>query len=230
MFTYPIMGAGGSIYAGLLTDLRAWYTMGDDGGVNVDSHNGYNLTNSGVTTTAGKKGNAGDFVAASGDTMYRNQSVFQMSTGTLAFWCKQTAQASSQWLFHIGNTVAGDMDCYTSGPGLFFRVNNDTVPCHFDSANMLAIGKAATNWVLYIMSWNATNAWLWGDLAAANTQSSGTYPGITSTGTFTIGERATFGQNYNGDIDEFAIWSRILTSDERTLLWNSGAGITYSDL
>jgi hypothetical protein len=31
----------------------------------------------------------------------------------------------------------------------------------------------------------------------------------------------------NGQIDEVAIWSRVLTSDERTELFNAGAGKFY---
>jgi len=38
------------------------------------------------------------------------------------------------------------------------------------------------------------------------------------------------GTEWNGLIDEVAIWDRQLTSDERTELYNSGSGLTYGDL
>ena len=38
------------------------------------------------------------------------------------------------------------------------------------------------------------------------------------------------GSQFQGKISEFACWNRVLTSGERAELYNSGAGIAYSDL
>ena len=43
-----------------------------------------------------------------------------------------------------------------------------------------------------------------------------------------IGSRSSGAWNeFEGEIDELGIWSRVLTADEVTELWNGGAGITY---
>jgi hypothetical protein len=34
----------------------------------------------------------------------------------------------------------------------------------------------------------------------------------------------------HGSLDELARWSRVLTADERTALWNVGFGLTYENI
>jgi hypothetical protein len=46
----------------------------------------------------------------------------------------------------------------------------------------------------------------------------------TSTADFIIGEHTFY---WNGLIDEFGFWSRVLTAQERTDLYNAGAGLFY---
>lgn len=51
---------------------------------------------------------------------------------------------------------------------------------------------------------------------------------LSSTATPTIGNSADGGSSpFDGKIDEFGMWSRVLTSDEVTQLYNSGNGLAY---
>ena len=47
-------------------------------------------------------------------------------------------------------------------------------------------------------------------------------------GVFQIGRWAATGEGWNGRIDEAAFWKKILTTQERSNLYNSGAGNTYN--
>jgi hypothetical protein len=50
---------------------------------------------------------------------------------------------------------------------------------------------------------------------------------FTGTADFRIGSQQIGGVHYNGLIDEVGMWKRILTTGERTALYNGGTGITY---
>jgi hypothetical protein len=52
---------------------------------------------------------------------------------------------------------------------------------------------------------------------------------IDTTAQFILGSWGTLASNFSitGDIDEAALWSRVLTADEITELYNSGNGIGY---
>lgn len=47
---------------------------------------------------------------------------------------------------------------------------------------------------------------------------------------FCIGDTNTIGQSFDGRVRNFKYWSRVLTSGERTTLYNSGAGLLVPDL
>jgi len=63
--------------------------------------------------------------------------------------------------------------------------------------------------------------------AETTAHSTGVFQG---TGTFAIGAEDGSGGNapYDGLIEQVAFWNRVLTSGERTTLYNSGAGLAYS--
>ena len=54
-----------------------------------------------------------------------------------------------------------------------------------------------------------------------------TVGGADTIAPFAIGVRSGGSSYMNGRIDETAFWKRILTSDERSYLWNGGLGRTY---
>lgn len=60
---------------------------------------------------------------------------------------------------------------------------------------------------------------------------SGTAPN-TSAAEFRIGAReyAGFEGYFDGLIDQVGIWKRVLTAQERTDLYNAGAGLSYADM
>jgi hypothetical protein len=43
-----------------------------------------------------------------------------------------------------------------------------------------------------------------------------------------VGDSGVFSQPYGGLADEFALWNRVLTSQELTDLWNGGAPLPYA--
>lgn len=56
----------------------------------------------------------------------------------------------------------------------------------------------------------------------ANTASVGD---LTNSSDFLVGKRASGNSWWNGVIDEFIIWDRVLSTAERNYVWNNGAGV-----
>jgi hypothetical protein len=81
----------------------------------------------------------------------------------------------------------------------------------------------------FLLAWHdATNDLIWLSVNNATPQSTAwTYGTFNGTGEFRIGGDQGGAGLFEGRIDEVAIWSRVLTSDERTALFNAGAGKYY---
>ena len=219
MFTYPVMS--GLTYSGtLLNGLEAWWSLDEASGNRVDSHNGYICTPSGTTASAaGKVGNALS-LAGTGYVGRANISALDFSGDfTAAVWVKPTAYVG-------GGGIIGQMAYSTSGWGMWQF--NASVNCFVGGGYTSIVNVNTGSWWLLIMQYvNATSALnlYKNNLDAGNSTKTRTRNGSVP---FNIGSYNNgTGLEHNGLIDEVALWSRVLTSDERTELYNSGSGISY---
>ncbi len=141
---------------------------------------------------------------------------------TVAFWVKFDTEASSMGLFFPESERNWDIYFNPSG-NKKIRVRN------WDGATndtILTSSSAFTTatWYLVIFSYDANSV----DYLYVNNseEASGTMqddPGAGSTTNY-IGCKFDQSTGVDGIIDIAGVWNRVLTSNERTTLWNSGSG------
>jgi len=152
----------------------------------------------------------------------------------------------------IDFTIAGWFNNYAGGwPGLVLKSNgagnedykiaidyaNYAVVANFNGADGISVTSAnnsASSWSYhYFVVWHDAANDLLGvsvDNATPVTQATGGLAPEVSSARFQISGDQGGSANYcNGPIDQVGLWKRVLTSDERTWLYNSGNGRAYSE-
>lgn len=233
--TWVLPGKGSHRTAStLLTNLVAYWKLEDPSGSLTDSTGTYTLTETSGTipTIAGKVGNARDFEQV--DTEYFAQS------DQAAFRVGDTDASWSMWI--NGETL-------TSAPVVFRKRNgsnaNNSYALYYDHvAERLTFAAAIDSSTDTSVQWGSalsTSTWyfvvVWHD--SVNNQigisvNNGTP--VTASHTtgiqdnaaeFQLGASDNQALYWDGVIDEFGFWSKVLSASERTELYNSGNGTTY---
>lgn len=212
----------------LLTSLVAYYSF--ESLLTDFSGNGNTLTNTNtVTTGVGKVGsNSASFVRTSSQYLSVANTQFQ-TTGSVSM---------AAW-FQLASIVA----TYK----VLFGIHGDTFKqwsLQIDSSHRLrsVISSNGTNETEALVTTVLTaSVWhfgvLWYDSVAQtiNCQMDNGTPISTSftsavfqgSGAMRFGASNTPGDFHDGLVDEAGFWKRVLTSDERTALYNGGSGRTY---
>ena len=229
----PIVTAGGS---SLLTSLVGYWKLDEASGTRNDSHGSNHLTdNNTVTQATGKQGNAAQFTRANSESLSITDNA-ALSTGdidfTIAAWVYLDSKPGA------GMTVASKdasgqrefaLDWLNTSDAFRFFITNNAGTFRIIPDSIGA--KSASTWY-FLVGWHD---------AAANTVNiqinNGTIYSLATSGTaptdttsdFRIGASgvAGFEGYFDGRIDEVGYWKRVLTSDEKTALYNGGSGTTY---
>ncbi len=147
-----------------------------------------------------------------------------------------SAWTISLWMKYDGgdnyNIIAQDVD----GQRAFYfsyiqSVGSGTRFRYFDSfteTNAPDIASGVWTHVVIVNAGNGTGGTIIYQNGTFVSAGSGQIPGA-KTSTITIGYKVKDATYFNGNMDEVGIWSRVLTSDEVTQLYNDGNGITYTD-
>jgi len=223
-----ILALTGPAGASLIDGLHAYYPFESNsagaGGVldiSGNDRHGTGPVGGGLTTVTGKVGNALDFNGASGSEVVIDQVLesdfdFVNSDFTIQAWFKVT-NFTGQWqaLMAKGEGAGWRIARYSSTSNLAVNMGQgDTATGNINDGawhHLVGIHDAGST----------TDIWIDGDLAVSGT---GTGPGDRS-GVMTIGDNPeSNNRNWNGLIDEVAVWNRTLTIDEVAELYNSGAG------
>ena len=204
----------------------------------TDAYSTNELTNVGVSFVAGKVGNCGDFESTETDYLYileASASALDYNGNTdftFACWYKLETAGSYQVL--VSKYVTSVTRQY-----LFLGYNVDGTP---DAANFVVSADGSTVTSLYnaalptvstwyfIVSWhNATTDSIYIQVDNGTIYRAAHSTGIyNSNSNFEIGGTPIGPLKYDGLIDELSTWNRVLTADERTYLYNSGTGRTYT--
>jgi len=223
----------------LLDGLVSWWAMEETGAATrVDSAGGHNATAySTPGTRTGIKGNACDF---NGSTQYLQAAhhtdlragardfsfALWVELDTLAvqtFVCKANTgtPSSTTWEWQIGLDDSPNQFRFILGVGSAWP------ECMASTFGTPSIGTKYCIYAEYKHS--TTTMGISINNGTLNTLSSGGTPN-TTTQPVTFGVFPGIGQWANGGLDEFAFWSRLLTTAERTEYYNSGSGVTYTEL
>lgn len=224
-----------------LTDsLISWWKLDEtsDGSGAVtrnDSHGTNHLTDSTTVPSAtGKVGNGADFEASASDYLnIASNSTLQMGDIDCTFccWLKLETVSGSTQDFLTKDDASSSREYHIGFNGTNFRV------IVWDAAT----GLSLTQRVATTFGAPSSGAWIfvvaWHD-SAANTlniqinngtvDSTSTSAGVrVSTAPFRLGNRGNAASPMDGVMDMVGIWKRVLTSDERTQLYNGGSGLDY---
>ena len=214
-----------------LTDnLIAYWKLDEASGDALDAHSTNNLTDTNtVTNGTGKINGARQFTRANNEYFTLGDNA-ALSTGdidfTFSIWSNTTTSASYQGMVSKGAANQEEYLLYLSAglPEYIFRVYDGT------SLKTLLGGIAPTvsGWD-FIICWhdsvnNTINMQLNNGTVSSVAHTTGV---IDSTTGFFLGQFADLSGSFSGLIDEVGFWKRVLTSQERTDLYNSGNGLAY---
>lgn len=244
----------------LKDNLLAWWALEETSGDRYDSHGSYDLEEHGTAvgyTSSGKKGNASNQLESNSPTTWLERATtsdfsFGDSDFSIAGWFK-----TPDW--NAGDSWARDLVSKYLGGGSpqreFFLSFYDQMGGGVGSINRFCFGcrdSTDSTWTyLYANTFGAVSptyddTWVF---VACYHDSVNNLIGISINGgafdttAFSGGIQNTntntplvLGTGNNGqsrlmaNVDEVAIWSRVLTSGDISDLYNSGTGITYSEI
>jgi hypothetical protein len=223
-----------------LTDnLISYYSLDEASGNAIDAHGSNDLTdNNTVASTTGKVGNCRDFELGSNEyfeiTDPDSLSLVDATTSwTIAFWVNLESKGTTQGLVmkcHGGAVVEYGVE-YNTGTDRFRAAIGNGTTSAIEAADVLGSPSLAT-WY-FIVAWYD---------AVADTINISVNDGAVDSGSFTDGGANITATNFgiggygglpnftaDGLIDEVGVWiGRVLTSGERTELYNSGSGRDYA--
>ncbi len=222
-----------------LTDnLISYYDCEEASGNLIDIHGANDLTDTNtVGTAAGKVGNARDFEKDNSEYFLHTDNT-DLSTGdidwTFACWVNAETLLSFPVIANKGwSGSAGAREWvlyFNDSPNRFeFIVENSSSGTTTVNANNLGAPSTAT-WY-HIVIWHDASANQIGIAVNAGTADTAAHTtGVRdSAGDFRIGASPSQSLYWDGLIDEAGFWKRVLTSQERTDLYNGGAGLAYAD-
>ncbi len=218
-----------------LTDnLVAYYKLDEASGNATDALGANDLTNTnGVTAATGKVSGARSFAAASSQYL-THASNASFVTGdidfTVAGWVNPTTTGSFPVIANKGWAGSGstrEWILYINGtPQFEFSV--EKADGSGSAAVQWGTGPSTSTWY-HVVAWHdSVNNQLCIAVNNGTPVTSSYSAGVsTGTGAFQLGRSEGQSIFWNGLIDEFGFWKRVLTSGERTSLYNGGNGFAY---
>lgn len=215
----------------ITTSLVSYWKLDEASGNALDAHGSNDLNDEGPGTTTGKINNCRQFVPNQRFSHLHNS---DLAIGDIDFTLACWFQAHST----PGGTVFNLADKYSGATGKGYELGyvgfglNDIAFALYDGSQ---IGRASAG-TISLDTWYYVVAW---HDAAANTVNiqlnngsvttvSTSAPAADSGGKFGLGGRTSDNTLFwDGLIDEAGFWKRVLTSDERTALYNGGNGLAY---
>ncbi|MFO7969946.1 MAG: LamG domain-containing protein, partial [Candidatus Izemoplasmatales bacterium] len=211
----------------LNTDLVSYWNFDEQdttgSGTIIDIHGTNNGTNNGASNVTGILGTAYDFEESEGDSMVLgavNPALFSVS-----MWIKPESFDNDF------NNILSTRDGTTGGYAFYIDDDTPFVLRAYTFSGITTITPStesliAGEWYHAVMTYNGSVIKLYINGVLNNT---GTQAYTQSNKNITLGsDDANTGDDfYDGIIDEVGIWSRALTSDEVSDLYNGGDGLPY---
>jgi hypothetical protein len=229
------------------TGLISWWSLDETSGTRADSHGTNDLTDvNTVGYASGKISNAGDFEADNNESLYI-ASNSDVTTGNIDFTFCGWAYFESLGGAGTGRVIAGKYDTNATikrewllyrervgGTGfLTFAVSSSGTAI---TDTIQVVDPSLSTWYFYVCWHDSVNNTINLQINNGTPISKSYSAGVaTSSARFALGALLSNNSPYapyamDGLIDEASFWKRVLTSDERTWLYNSGNGRGYSEL
>jgi hypothetical protein len=210
-----------------LTDsLISYWKLDEASGNALDAHGAHNLTDNGsVASVAGKINTARDLAAVDYFSKGHDPELgFGDEDFTVAGWVKLTSKPALGYMLNKFSGTAGYQVAYRSDLDRFYFAVGDADSQHIENADVLA--SPSTGVWYFIVAWHDSTANTVNIQINDGTADSGSYStGVSDPAAdFQIGFS---GSSIDGVVDEFGLWGRVLTAQERTDLYNGGSGLAY---
>ena len=215
----------------LIDSQVAYWKLEEASGTREDSHGANDLTdNNTVGQAAGIIGNAASFIQANSEYLSIADNT-DMSTGDISFFFSAWVYLSELTSTKI---IVGKMDGVLDEYRLYYFASDTFYFEVFGITTSLAVGSttfgapSANTWYNVVGKHDAA-ANLIGIAVNAGTEDTSSYSaGVNNgVGTFGISDASAGGQYWAGRIDEVGFWKRAVTAQDRTDLYNGGAGNQY---
>lgn len=215
----------------LLDQLISYWKF--DGNSN-DSHGSNNGSDTGMSYTTGLLGQCAVFNGSGTIDILDNPS---LSTGDIDFTISGWIQLANKNPNPFGNAIAGKWKYTTSNREYLLWYFDSTDRIRFDvSRNGVNTGTSEANtfgspplntWI-FVVAWHDSV----GDTLNIQINNGAVDVQSYALGVFDSVSNWTFGSYdgqgfFQGKVDGFSFWKRILTTQERTLLYNGGNGLAY---
>jgi Concanavalin A-like lectin/glucanases superfamily len=222
----------------LLNNLVAFWPLTEASGDRTDvSVNGLTLTAGGVVPPSRDTGKvydyAADFDGTANDDVLTSSAAALLALAKTSFsiaaWVKLYSLPSAPAYRYIAsganNSWTHGFNFFVSGASIVLQILNG----HGGDKVTHADGVALNTWALCQGYWNSGI-----EVASRADNGSWDVQAYTSVldanaGGFTVGARVDLyaGKSWDGLIGPLMVWSRVLTTDEWTALYNAGAGVQY---
>lgn len=217
----------------LTDDLISYWELDEASGTRADAHDDNDLTdNNTVTSATGKVGDAADFERDNSEFLSIADNA-DVSTGdidfTWALWVRpETLPAAAMAVLSKDNGSVWEYEIYISSTGAVrFYVENGGSSEEVTTPDITASNGT---W-LFIVAWHdATNNQLAIQVDNGTPVAESYAGGVADTDNGLYFGAESGGVYFDGLIDQVGFWKRVLTTDERTALYNSGNGLSYAAL
>lgn len=219
-FRAPFQG-----HATLTTDLVEYFTFRNVAKSDVSGTTG---TVTGPTyITDGPMENAysfatNDFI----DPGSNNFGITEATDWTIAFWFRTTSGGANECFYGKYDGATDIFFINTASGYVRWRMGH----AGGDEINVTSTTTAVNdgNWHFLTATWNTTtNAYEMKVDGVVEISGTATISEWDDANYYDIGRRSDASQYYNGDMAEFGIWSRVLTDEEITDLYNNGIGLRF---
>lgn len=223
-----------------ITDnLVAWWALDEESGTRYDAHGANDLTDvNTVTFDTGIIGNAAQFTAANSEYLTIDDNA-ALSSGDIAFtiaiWAYLDNKSESSNPLVWKWTAAGAQSEYyiryvLSSDTFGFSVSDDGTNENTIAADSL--GGVSTGTWYFVVAWHdpsadTINIQIDNGIVDSASHNTGLYD---STSVFNLGATSVLTKLWDGRQDNAAIFKEVLSADQKTCLYNSGAGRAYADL
>lgn len=229
--------------ASLGANLAAYYKLDESSGNASDATgNGWTLTNSNAVYSSGKIGNCVD--GGSNNTnrqLYADTntpfgiSLAQFKTAwSISIWTNLTTNGNNKKILGLqsaSTTRRANCSITLDATNLYSVIYDGTSNAYNFYSNFAA---TAGTWKHIVITYDGTNLRCYVDndlkLTQARTISDASASDSTTGGCAILAERqnqSTYFGGYSGLVDEVGIWTKALTQDDITALYNGGNGLPY---
>ena len=215
----------------LLTGLLSWYKFNEASGATRSNSISDDLSltdnNTVAKTTSGLIENGASFIDANNEYLSiasgSANAMGNAASFSLSLWLKLTSTSSNQDIAEMWDAGQRKFNLmyYAGDSNLRYYTSANGSSSNYVTSGLTTLSSAT--WYNIIITGSGSERRLYLNGSDVTTGTAGVSVKATSTSSFTMGGAGALG----GIVSEFAYWSKVLSSDERASVYNSGAGITY---